>query len=151
MKNSLLLISLVTVGVTLAVSGCSRKSDAKSELEKAESALAKPEAGQPASAQPVPAPQSPAASTPTPPTQPAAPPAQQMTAAIAAYKSGKLDEAVTRLQKLRATPALSPEQRIALNDAMAAVMAEIYALAAKGDSRAAQAVKQYEQMQTQRR
>jgi hypothetical protein len=74
-----------------------------------------------------------------------------MRAAIAAYKAGNLDDAVTRLQKLRATPAMSPEQRIASNDAMAAVMGEIYALAAKGDSRAAQAVKQYELMQTQHR
>ncbi|MDB6113045.1 MAG: hypothetical protein JWR69_4795, partial [Pedosphaera sp.] len=37
----------------------------------------------------------------------------------------------------------------AVNDAMAAVMGEIYALAAKGDARAIQAVKLYEQMQTQ--
>lgn len=41
-------------------------------------------------------------------------------------------------------------QRMALNDAMAAVMNDIYALAAKGDARAIQAVKQYEKMQTQR-
>jgi hypothetical protein len=33
---------------------------------------------------------------------------------------------------------------------MAAVMTEIYSLAAKGDARAKLAVKQYEQMQTQR-
>jgi hypothetical protein len=55
------------------------------------------------------------------------------------------------LQKLRATPVMTPQQRIALNDAMAAVMGEIYVLAAKGDARAQQAVKQYEKMQTQRR
>jgi hypothetical protein len=34
---------------------------------------------------------------------------------------------------------------------MAAVMTEIYGQAAKGDARAMQAVKQYEQMQTQSR
>jgi len=71
--------------------------------------------------------------------------------AVAAYKAGKLEDAVTRLQKLRATPVMAPEQRIALNDAMATVMSEIYALAAKGDPRAVAAAKQYEQMQTQRR
>ena len=43
---------------------------------------------------------------------------------------------------------MTPEQRIALNNAMGAVMTEIYALAAKGDSRAQMAVKQYEKMQT---
>lgn len=74
-----------------------------------------------------------------------------MNQAIAAYKSGNLEDAVTRLQKLRATPVMTPQQRIALNDAMAAVMTEIYSLAAKGDTRAIQAVKQYEQMQTKPR
>jgi hypothetical protein len=48
-------------------------------------------------------------------------------------------------------PTMPPQQRLAMNDAMAAVMSDIYTLAAKGDSRAIQAVKQYEQMQTQRR
>jgi len=103
----------------------------------------------PAPAQPTqmasPAPANPSAIT----AEPA--PAQQVRDAIAAYKAGNLEDAVTRLQKLRATPAMAPEQRIALNDAMAAVMSEIYVLAAKGDSRAVGAVKQYEQMQTQRR
>ena len=78
-------------------------------------------------------------------------PAQQMNQAVAAYKAGNLEDAVTRLQKLRATRVMTPDQRIALNDAMAAVMAEIYGLAAQGDARAIQAVKQYEMMQNQRR
>ncbi len=136
----------------MGVTGCSRKPDAKSELEKAAAILEKPDAPVVAPPQqPAPlasaAPQTPVAET----AQPATTPSQQMRAAIAAYKAGNLDDAVTRLQKLRATPAMSPEQRIALNDAMAAVMGEIYAQAAKGDSRAAAAVKQYEQLQTQRR
>ena len=46
---------------------------------------------------------------------------------------------------------MTAQQRMALNDAMAAVMTDIYAQAAKGDQRAIQAVKQYEKMQTQRR
>ena len=77
-------------------------------------------------------------------------PSAEMNQALAAYKGGQLDDAVTRLQKLRATSALTPQQRIALNDAMASVMTEIYALAAKGDARAIQAAKQYEKLQTQR-
>lgn len=68
-----------------------------------------------------------------------------------AYKAGQLEDAVTRLQRLRATPTMSPQQRMALNDAMGAVMTEIYSLAAKGDSRAIMAVKQYEKMQTEHR
>jgi hypothetical protein len=73
-----------------------------------------------------------------------------MNQAITAYKTGNLEDAVTRLQVLRATPVMSPQQRIALNDAMAAVMTEIYSLAAKGNTRAASAIKLYEQMQTKR-
>lgn len=46
---------------------------------------------------------------------------------------------------------MTPQQRMALNDAMAAVMANIYALAANGDARAVQAVKQHEKLQTQGR
>ena len=37
---------------------------------------------------------------------------------------------------------------MAVQDGVAAVMAELYSLAAKGDGRAIAAVKQYEQMQT---
>lgn len=74
-----------------------------------------------------------------------------MQQAIVAYKAGQLEDAVTRLQRLRATPTMSPQQRMALNDAMGAVMTEIYSLAAKGDSRAIMAVKQYEKMQTEHR
>jgi hypothetical protein len=37
---------------------------------------------------------------------------------------------------------------MAVQDAVAAVMGEVYGMAAKGDARAIQAVKQYEQMQT---
>ena len=90
-------------------------------------------------------PPAPAAQTTSAPTM-----GQQMNQAIAAYKAGNLDDAVVRLEKLRSTPVMSAEKRMALNDAMAAVMSEIYALAEKGDARAIQAVKLAEQMRTQR-
>jgi hypothetical protein len=77
-------------------------------------------------------------------------PSQQLKGALEDYKAGKFQDAVTRLQLLRATPVLSPEQRIALQDSMATVMAEIYAMAEKGDKRAIEAVAQYERMQTGR-
>ena len=76
---------------------------------------------------------------------------QQMNQAIAAYKAGELEDAVARLEKLRATPVMSAEKRMALNDATAAVMGEIYALAEKGDARAIQAVKLAEQMRSRQR
>ncbi len=74
-----------------------------------------------------------------------------MRQALANYKNGELVDAVTRLQQLRATPALTAQQRMAVQDGVAAVMNEIYAMAARGDARAIQAVKQYEDMQTRRR
>jgi hypothetical protein len=78
-------------------------------------------------------------------------PAQQVKEAITDLKAGKMEDSVTRLQLLRAQPALTPEQRMALQDSMAAVMTEIYTLAEKGDARALAAVAQYEKMQTSRR
>ncbi len=133
--------------VAVALVGCSRKTDTNRDLEKAATTFEKAEPAHP----PPPASPAPAqAPQPAPVAAPAAAPAQQLNQALAAYKNGQLDDAVTRLQKLRATATLTPEQRIALNDAMATVMTEIYTLAAKGDARAQQAVKQYEQMQTSR-
>jgi hypothetical protein len=78
-------------------------------------------------------------------------PAKEMNQAVAAYKAGRVEDAVTRLQQLRATPTLTPQQRITLNDAMAAVMSEISTRAAKGDSQAIQALRQYGKMQNERR
>ena len=132
------------VGLAVAASGCSRKSDANAELEKAANTFANVETAPTPPAQPSqPNPPAPAATLPTP--------AQEMNQAMAAYKAGQLEDAVTRLQLLRALPTMTPQQRMAMNDAMAAVMTDIYALAAKGDGRAIQAVKQYERLQTQRR
>jgi hypothetical protein len=71
-----------------------------------------------------------------------------MQQAVAAYKAGQLEDAVTRLQLLRMTPVLTPDQRMALQDSIAAVMTEIYTMAEKGDTRAIAAVMQYEKMQT---
>jgi len=128
--------------------GCGKQPDANRELERAAETMASEEPGAASAAVP---------SQPTPalqpaPTEAASPaPAQQMRQALVAYKAGNLEDAVTRLQHLRAQPTMTPQQRMAMNDAMAAVMTEIYTLAAKGDGRAIQAVKQYEQMQTQRR
>jgi hypothetical protein len=129
--------------------GCGSKPDAKTQLQKAAAVMAQPEPAQPAPP-PTEQPPQPAESAPQVQTQIVSP-AKEMNEAVASYKAGNLDDAVTRLQKLRATPVMSAEKRMALNDAMAAVMAEIYAMADKGDTRAIQAVKRYEEMQTQHR
>ncbi|MFM7556648.1 MAG: hypothetical protein ACKPAH_15295 [Verrucomicrobiota bacterium] len=77
-------------------------------------------------------------------------PAAQVKQAVADLKAGKMEDAVNRLQLLRAQPAMSPEQRMALQDSIASVMQEIYAMAQNGDARAKAAVAQYERLQTAR-
>ena len=147
MKPSFPTMMVLCVSLAVAAVGCRQKTDPTSQLEKAVSALAQGEpvpAATTAPAQPAP-PLEPAA---VPADPPAPAPAQQMSQALAAYQAGDFEDAVTRLQKLRATPVMTPQQRIALNDAMAAVMTEIYSRAAKGDARAIQAVRQYEELQT---
>ncbi|EEF57733.1 hypothetical protein [Pedosphaera parvula] len=139
MKNIFPGIILLCASLTLALTGCNKNANARGELEKAASLLEKSETA------PAPVAQSP---QPAEATTTVASPSQQMNQAMAAYKSGNLEDTVTRLQILRAAPAISPQQRVAVNDATAAVMADIYARAAKGDAGAMQAVKQYEQMQT---
>ncbi len=136
--------------VFLTVSGCGKKEpQVNKELEKAASAFVKVEPADAVSApaSPQPAPEQAAQQTPAP----RATSAQEMNQAITAYKKGDLEDAVTRLQKLRATPVMSPQQRIAVNDAIAAVMTEIYTMASKGNARAIQAVKTYEELQTKPR
>jgi hypothetical protein len=70
--------------------------------------------------------------------------------ALADFKAGNMEDTVVRLQLLRRMAVLSPQQRMALQDSVAAVMTEIYTLAEKGDPRAKAAVARYEQMQTTR-
>jgi len=146
MKNSFKTTWTAIAFLFAACAGCSHKTDGKTELEKAAAELAKPD---PAQVAPAPVAQSPSPQT-TAPATPTVAPSSQMNQALVAYKAGNLEDAVTRLQQLRASPAMTPQQRMALNDAMGAVMTEIYALAAKGDGRAIAAIKQYKDMQTRR-
>jgi hypothetical protein len=136
---------------SLLLIGCSKK-DASGELEKATSAMSQPDSV-PAPAAPEPVSQTPAATAARQPVVASTPQAQaqEMSQALAAYKAGELEDAVVRLQRLRATPVMSPEKRIAVNDAIASVMNEIYAMAEKGDARAKQALKTYETLQTRPR
>jgi hypothetical protein len=137
MKPAFLPLFLASVGLILAA--C-QKQDPASELEKAAAALAKTETA--------PVPPDPAAPPET--AVVGSPPAQQVREAIVDFKAGKMEDAVTRLQVLRNSAALSPQQRMALQDSIAAVMTEVYTLAEKGDPRAIAAVAQYQRMQTAR-
>ena len=149
MKRNLPKAIVLCAVLAAGFAGCSRQTDANRELEKAAKAME----------QAVPDPQPAVAVQPAPQAlsaQNAAPsaaeipqsPVQQVNQALASYKNGDYEDAVTRLQKLRAKAAMSPAQNMALQDAMAAVMTDIYDRASKGDARAKQAVKQYEEMQT---
>jgi hypothetical protein len=137
MRTMGLIVGLIAA---CTLTGCHGKTDANTELDQAVRVMQKTETIPPSttSAGPV--------------SQPSTtPPAQEMNQAVAAYKAGQIEDAVTRLQRLRATPTLTPQQRIALNDAVAAVMTEVSSLAAKGDPRAVKALQQYDKMQMQTR
>lgn len=129
---SVRLICVLLLGLGLAACG---KKDALGEMEKTAAELEKqppaPDANAEAGAVSV-------------------APADQVREAVKEMKQGKMEDAVTRLQLLRAQPAMTPEQRMALQDSIASVMAEVYAMAEKGDARAIAAVAQYEKMQNRR-
>ncbi len=122
----------------LSLAGCGGEPDANTELEKAAQALGQADAAQasPAPAQPVP--------TTAPATAVYQSPGQQMNQAVTLYKNGEYENAVMQLHHLRERATLTPQQNMALQDAMAAVMTDMYRRAADGDVRAQQAVKQYE-------
>jgi len=146
MKALRLAVCLLCVALWTPFPGCGRQPAAKAELEKAAAIMAEgSESPGPPTVQP--AADAPAVESPTP-APPAPSASQQVQQALASYKAGQLEDSVTRLHRLRATPTLTAEQRMALQDAIAAVMSEIYDLAEKGDARAIAAVRQYEEMQT---
>jgi hypothetical protein len=144
--KSICSIRWIELGASLILAcasvGCHRQSEANVEMDKAARTMETTETAPTTGAVPA---------VPSGSVASASTPAQEMNQAVAAYKAGQVKDAVTRLQQLRATPTLTPQQRITLNDAMAAVMSEISTRAAKGDSQAIQALKQYGKMQNERR
>jgi len=128
----------LSVFLILANSGCGHKTaDNKAQINQATQDMVKAGQNQPM--------------TMTAPGAVSAPSnVQQMNDALASYKSGDLEDAVTRFQVMRAHTSMSGEELIALNNAMAAVMGDIYARAAKGDVRAQQAVREYQRLQQNR-
>jgi hypothetical protein len=136
---------LLSFGLILCAPGCSRKASVDRDLDRAVAALQQPglpeapPATAPAPATPVQSPAQPAPAAPDVGETPKA----QMAQALAAYKSGNLEDAVARFQRLRTITSLTPQQRMAVQDAVAAVMNDVYALADKGNPRAVQALKEY--------
>ena len=118
MKCKILSVMALSAGLAGVVIGCSQKTDPESELKKAvdvmEQAAPNAAPAQPAPAQPI------QPIRPIQPTQPTAvaeapppTPAQQMSQALASYKAGNYEDAVTRLQRLRTKAAMTPQQRMA--------------------------------------
>ena len=132
----------------VVTTSCSKKPNTDRALDEAVKALAQPDSAQQASPAVGQTPPPPA--TPIPTAAAATPVSQQMTQAVASYKSGHYEDAVVRLQWLRARKGNTAEQILALQEATAAVMGEIYARAARGDAAAQKAVKEYERLQNSR-
>ena len=133
-------------GITL-LAGCGgdKPADPESALQAAVKEMEKaPETPAPAAVAPAAAPQQPVNAAP-PPSM-----GVQMNQAVTAYQGGNFVDAVTRLQQLRAMKGKTPEQTLALQEAIASVMGELYTRASKGDTRAQAAVKEYERIQTMR-
>jgi hypothetical protein len=129
--------------------GCGKKqSDPESALQ---DAVKEMEKGIPEStAAPAPVTPAPGPAPAQPANAPPPPVAAQMNQAVSAYKGGNYVDAVARLQQLRAMKGKTPEQTLALQEAIASVMGELYTRASKGDTRAQAAVKEYERIQNSR-
>lgn len=145
MKNKFRTLSVCFLILAVGLAGCGKEPDANSELERAAKALEQADAGQPA-----PAPAQPAQPVVTAPAAAQQSPSQQMNQAMTYYKNGEYETAMANLQTLRDRTTMTPQQNMAVQSAMAAVMTDIYRRAADGDARAQQAVKQYEQSKTAR-
>ena len=119
------------------VVGCSKKTDASTELAKTVKVLKQAAPAPQASAQP-------SANAPS------ALPAQQVSQALTSLKEGKYTETIVQMEMARYNPNKTPQQMIAIQDAMAAVMSDLYARAANGDAAAKQAIKQYQENRNKR-
>ena len=128
MKTSLA-IALVISAISLL--GCRKQSDAGTELANTVKVLE----------QPAPAPQATVqAVQSTAPNQPA----QQVSQALNALKAGKYSETISQMEMARSNPSKTPQQMIAIQDAMASVMSDLYTRAANGDAAAKQAIAKYQ-------
>ena len=137
---------IVTIVLSISVvvlGGCSKKTDVNAELENAVKVLDGSNPGQ------VSTPQAPAAQPQNAPVAQMAP-AQQVSQALTSLKEGKYTETITYMESARSNPRKSPEQMMAIQNAMAAVMNDLYARAANGDAAARQAINKYNEERNRR-
>jgi hypothetical protein len=122
--------NLAAAGLALAVlaSGCKKGAEADVDpLEKAFPKAAAPAAGAAGNSD-------------------AAAAVDLVAAALAAAKANDYPKAAASLTALRAQPALTPDQRAAVQDTMANIQSELARRAAAGDAAAAQALGEVRQM-----
>jgi hypothetical protein len=130
---------VMVLAITVAVSGgCGKKTDAEAELANTITVLE----------QPSPAPQPAATASPDTPASPQ--PAQQVNQALASLKAGNYSDTIRHLELARANPNKTPAQMMAIQDAMASVMTDLYGRAARGDVAAQQAIKQHQEERNRR-
>jgi hypothetical protein len=127
-KNSTALLLILATGI---VPGCQKKTDAATELERTVKTLA-------ATPAPV-APTTPSSGLPGPTVS------AEVGQALTAFKSGNYSDAIGHMEMARTHPARTGAETMAVQDAMAAVMADLYTRAANGDAVAQQAIKQYQE------
>lgn len=126
-----LLGTVLFFGSTIVLVGCTKKTDAGAELEKTIKELeqTKPALQAPAQLQ-----------SSAQANQPAA---GQLSLALIALKERKYTEVITQMELARSNPGKTPQQTIAIQDAMAAVMQDLYTRAANGDAAAKQAIEKH--------
>lgn len=72
-------------------------------------------------------------------------PAQEVKQALVSLQAGNYPAAIAQMESARSNPQKTPQQTIAIQDALAAVMNDLYNRAAAGDAAAKQAIRQYQQ------
>lgn len=134
-KHFVVIAAVIISAVIIA--GCGKKTDASTELAETIKVLE----------QAPPLPQAPAQPSPN---APATLPAHQVSQALASLKEGKYADTIVQLEMARDNPNKTPQQMLAIQDAMAAVMSDLYTRAANGDAQAKQAIKQYQENRNKR-
>lgn len=132
-------MAVLVLAVSLVIlAGCGKKPEASTELAKTIQALEQPNPAAQVSAQ-------------SSPTTQASQPAQQVSQAVTALKAGDYTETIAHMEAARSNPHKTPQQMMAIQDAMAVVMTDLYDRAAKGDAVAQQAIKKYQEDRNKRR
>lgn len=116
----------------LIIVGCSKKTDASNALVKTLQVLEELP----------PLPQAPAKPDPKAPTTL---PVHQVSQALASLKAGNYSDTISQMESARINPNKTPQQMMAIQDAMASVMVDLYNRAANGDAAAQQAIKKYQE------